>query len=209
MTGAVLLGFSGDVRCPGMIRVQERIGEIQKRIEGLGGEEISRDFRNILEKTSGQSGSNGVPAEETRVPEWGRNARERLEALRPLIRSASERYGVEESLVRAVILMESGGNPRAVSDAGAMGLMQLMPSTAKGLGVDDPFDPVQNLDGGVRYLRQLLDRYNGDKSLALAAYHSGPSRVDRYGGIPPFPVVNRYVRTVQALERKEMGQGEE
>ncbi len=202
------MSLSQGLSCPGMSRVQARIEEIQRRIEWLGGEGVPGSFQGILEKTSGRSDSEGVQPQGASAPGWGKNATERMEALRPLIKAAAGRYGVEESLVRAVILMESGGNPGAVSDAGAMGLMQLMPSTAKGLGVDDPFDPVQNLDGGVRYLRQLLDRYNGDESLALAAYHSGPSRVDRYGGIPPFPVVSRYVKTVLALARKEMGKGE-
>jgi len=122
-----------------------------------------------------------------------------LALINKVIERKCRKYGVKESLVKAVVEMESGGNPKAVSKAGAMGLMQLMPSTAKMLGVNDPFDIEENLDGGIRYLKMLLEKYGGNEELALAAYHSGPARVDKYGGVPPYPVVKHYVRTVLAL----------
>jgi hypothetical protein len=112
-----------------------------------------------------------------------------------------EKYGVDPNLARAVLRHESGGNPKAVSSAGAIGLMQLMPGTARGLGVN-PNDPKRNLEGGIKYLAQLSDKYNGDYTRTLAAYNAGSGRVDAYGGVPPFPETERYVKNVLALYRK-------
>lgn len=112
------------------------------------------------------------------------------------IREAAERYGVAEKLVEAVIRAESAFDPRAVSRKGARGLMQLMPETASMLGVTNSFDPRQNIDGGVRHLRSLIDRFGDDLRLALAAYNAGERAVVSYRGIPPFPETRDYIERV-------------
>lgn len=113
------------------------------------------------------------------------------------VTSACRKYGVSARLVESVIHQESGFNPDAVSKAGAAGLMQLMPGTAKDMGVEDRFDPAQNLDGGVRYLAYLLSQF-GDVRLALAAYNAGPKAVIKYGGIPPYKETQNYVEAIMS-----------
>jgi soluble lytic murein transglycosylase-like protein len=112
------------------------------------------------------------------------------------IQDASLRYGLDPDLVAAVVKAESGFRTRAVSRKGAMGLMQLMPATARLLGVEDAFDGRDNIFGGCRYLRSLIDRFDGDLKLALAAYNAGPEAVVRHGGVPPYPETQNYVRQV-------------
>lgn len=114
----------------------------------------------------------------------------------PLFREAASAYGLDPLLLRAVARRESGYNPCAVSPAGAMGLMQLMPATAAMLGVEDPFDAGQSILGGARFLRFLLDRYQNDLPLALSAYNAGPGAVERHGGIPPFAETRDYVSAI-------------
>lgn len=127
-----------------------------------------------------------------KLPGYARNPAE----FEPIIASCSRQYGVDSALVKAVIHAESGYNPHAVSPKGAQGLMQLMPKTAQGLKVADTMNPSDNIRGGVRYLRFLLDTFNGNESLALAAYNSGMGSVAKYGGVPPFQETRNYVAKV-------------
>jgi len=129
-----------------------------------------------------------------RYPDRGRGRFDDL-----IAREAAD-HGVRADLVRAIIQVESNFDPRAVSVKGARGLMQLMPATARALRVTDSFDPEQNIRGGVRYLRELLDRYDHDESVALAAYNAGPTAVARYGNrVPPFRETKNYIERIQAV----------
>ena len=116
--------------------------------------------------------------------------------LEKVVKAATEREGVSAELVRLVIGKESASRPCAVSRMGAQGLMQLMPATAEELGVTDPFDPAQNVDGGTKLLKKLLTKYGGDVALALGAYNAGSGSVDRAGGIPPIPETVNYVSDI-------------
>ncbi len=130
----------------------------------------------------------------------GENARN-PEEFASIINQCALEYGVDKTLVQAVIHAESGYNPNAVSRKGATGLMQLMPKTAQGLKVNDSFNPTENIRGGVRYLRFLLDTFKGDVTLAVAAYNAGLSKVAKYGGIPPYNETRTYVAKVLSYQK--------
>ncbi|MEV4422509.1 lytic transglycosylase domain-containing protein [Patulibacter sp. NPDC049589] len=114
----------------------------------------------------------------------------------PMIRAAAERHGIDPQVFTNLVRQESGFDPNAGSSAGARGLCQLMPGTAATLGVTDPTDPAQSLEGGATYLRQQLDRFGGDYRKALAAYNAGPGAVERFGGVPPYRETQHYVATI-------------
>ena len=142
-----------------------------------------------------------APTLRSTKPVGSRKIREEFE---PLVQEYAKQHGIRAELVRAVIQVESGFNPRAKSPVGAMGLMQLMPATARELGVRNPYDPAENIRGGTSYLRQLLDRYSGDEELALAAYNAGFGAVDRHGGtVPPFRETRDYVKKVGSVAQLE------
>ncbi|MHB0938889.1 MAG: lytic transglycosylase domain-containing protein [Armatimonadota bacterium] len=174
-----------------MNNIQDRINTVQQRIA---------DIQAQLARVDRLSGAR-TPDFQAMV-DGHRRTRMTPDELRPLINQAAERYGIRPELLEALIQQESGFDPDIVSKAGAQGLTQLMPGTAAGLGVTDPFDPEQNVMGGARYLRMQLDRFNNDERLALAAYNAGPGAVQRYHGIPPYAETRNYVRSVLSLAGK-------
>lgn len=138
---------------------------------------------------------NSVIANGTEKTNYTKNDRSQI---LNLINKVARENGVDEKLVQALVKQESGFNPNAKSKAGAMGLMQLMPSTAKALGVNDPYNAAQNVQGGVKYLKSMLNKYNGNVILALAAYNAGPNAVDKYSGVPPYKETQNYVKSILA-----------
>ncbi len=147
-----------------------------------------------------------VPVDRRFVPlkKRSRKRTPRVRSYDSLIFDTAQEQRVPPALVKAVIAAESHFNPQAVSPKGAQGLMQLMPATARDLGVRDPLEARDNVRGGARYLRRLMDRY-GDLSRALAAYNAGPTAVDRYGGVPPYPETRQYVDRVLTYYRRYHG----
>lgn len=134
-----------------------------------------------------------IPRESERLPVFTGQTDHRFDHL---IHKVANRYDVDPALVKAIIKAESGYNPKAISKRGAKGLMQLMPGTAKALGVKDCFNPEHNINGGVKYFKELLERFNGNVKLSLAAYNAGARKVRLYGGVPPFKATRYYVEKV-------------
>lgn len=161
----------------------QRINMIEQRIQSLNSfaQGPDTDFQKILD-SSIKNQKNPESASRSEIND--------------LITKYANKNGLDEDFVKAVINQESGFNPNATSHCGAMGLMQLMPSTAQGLGVTNAYDAEQNIEGGTKYLKGLMNRFGNDKSLALAAYNAGPNAVKKYGGIPPYAETQNYVKNV-------------
>lgn len=200
----------------GIERVMARVSEIEDRISQLSGGNqpaggtvgsFAKALTNAQNApaSAGASSNNDLPPlpiapdGETVRPLPASSASE----FTPLVQQSAGKYGVDPGLVTAVIQAESGGNPSAVSHAGAMGLMQLMPETVSESGIDNPYDPAQNIDAGTRKLSGLLSEFGGNVDLALAAYNAGSGAVRRYDGVPPYKETQTYIRRIHRL----MGDG--
>lgn len=165
-----------------------------------------QSFENVLKNSTGVKFGDLLTRPVTKVnaniysaqAETGAENISTREQIKNIVFRAAKKHGVDEKLVNALIKQESGFNPNAKSKVGAMGLMQLMPATAKGLGVTNPMDPEQNVEGGVKYLKSMLNKYNGNVILALAAYNAGPGAVDKYDGVPPYKETQNYVKSILA-----------
>lgn len=149
----------------------------------------------LLQKAVTAPKSRAVAASQT-TKAYSSSAKPVQRPFSEIIREASLKYGVDEQVITAVIQQESSFNPQAVSSCGAMGLMQLMPATAKSLGVTDPYNAEQNIMAGTKYLKQQMDEFGGDLSLGLAAYNAGSGAVHKYGGIPPYKETQEYVKKI-------------
>ncbi|QNU67663.1 lytic transglycosylase domain-containing protein [Ruminiclostridium herbifermentans] len=164
-----------------------------------GNSVLNKYLEDLLDKSGDSKSSNILKAQKALANSTAyipSDKTELMELINTAIDNASAKYGVDKNLIRAVMKQESSFNPTSISSSGAQGLMQLMPGTAASLGVTDPFDIVQNINGGVLYLRDQLSNFKGDISLALAAYNAGPNSVIKYDGIPPYAETQNYVKKV-------------
>lgn len=175
--------------------INERLGRVMTRIEQIE----NRFSPNKAQLENGIFANHLQNAEEKyKQPYINKQQNQSYDknSVQGMLVEAANKYGVDSDLVLSLANAESGYRPDAVSPVGAVGVMQLMPETAKDLGVQNSFDAKQNIDGGVRYLKQMLDMFGGDKEKALAAYNAGPGAVQQYGGIPPYNETQAYVKNI-------------
>ncbi len=163
----------------------------------MTGEPLPRHAAASARVSGSGTPGNGVPIEPSARTQSGLH--NRIEQYSDSIKNASASYDMDPNLIKAVIAAESGGNARALSSKNAKGLMQLIDSTASDMGVSNVWDPNENIQGGTKYLKGLLDQFDGDTKLALASYNAGPDSVKRYGGIPPFAETQQYVQRVMGF----------
>jgi soluble lytic murein transglycosylase-like protein len=174
--------------------LRQKLMEIQSQLPSfvkLVKEDASSNFNEILTDQINGSNANGLSPSAI-----GESTDSYNGDYNGIIEDTARKYNISPAVIKSVIKAESSFNPRAVSSAGAMGLMQLMPGTASALGVNDAFDPLQNIEGGVKYLKDMLNKFGGNLELALAAYNAGPGSVIKYGGIPPFDETQNYVKKI-------------
>jgi hypothetical protein len=189
---ALLWGETFVLTCPARPSPPPRTAELSQIVE-LVDDQGRRIYINTQEQDSGPG--NGASAFNNHSRLWSARKPE----LASLIQKAADVHDVDPDLIHAIVHVESGYDSRAVSRQGAMGLMQLIPATARRFGVEDPFDPKQNIEGGTSYLKYLLGLFDGNLTLSLAAYNAGENSVLREGGIPPFPETREYVRRVRSI----------
>ena len=166
---------------------------------GVENQRPNQDFQKILDATLDTDKKQAAPFSNKIFSSDLASTNNTNADIDSLIEQYSAKNGLDSAFVKAVIKQESGFQPKVTSHCGAMGLMQLMPATASSLGVKDAYDPEQNIAGGTKYLKGLLDRFGGDKSLALAAYNAGPNAVAKYNGIPPYKETQNYVKNIMSM----------
>lgn len=181
-----------------------RISQIETNIQQLVGKTSEQaDFDKVLTEKLNSNNST-IPSEFIIKPFASQISTPKTE-VDDFVKKAAKANNIDENLLKAVIKAESGFNPQAKSPVGAVGLMQLMPATAKSLGVENPLDPEQNIMGGAKYLSGLIKRFDGKLDNALAAYNAGPGAVSKYGGIPPYKETQNYVKKVLNYHREFSG----
>ncbi|MDD3238272.1 MAG: lytic transglycosylase domain-containing protein [Candidatus Gastranaerophilales bacterium] len=183
------------------LRRMQSIERQFQELSGFAAQKVDSDFQAILNNTMAEKNVEAAesPSEKIFSPAVNDTTKSSTRKdIDSLIDKYAEKNNLDASFVKALVKQESGFNPKARSHCGAMGLMQLMPATAMSLGVNNAYDAEQNIAGGTKYLRGLLDRFDGNKEFALAAYNAGPGAVNKYGGIPPYNETKNYVKNVMA-----------